>query len=534
MRKRLTKFISVALASAMTLSLIVTGGSSGIGTVNAASGPEKKDSASSVNFKQVLGGAVDYGIVADSITQKSHMETTFATNTYTNLGQNNDVDYIHSTALFLIGSLGAGSSNIRWGYTTATAMYLEAPQNVFGSDYDPEYDPYNDVPYKNYVNGNITFDTGFRTNGAIPVIQAVNPNASSNVNRLINRISSDNPEDNETGWSNFLRDRANDNEYVLNPNGKDHNSPNFEYIYKQVGGENDGKLIIDIDSPEFNDKVVYVNVTADMFKFLQADGSFIIKKDPSSVVVFNIEDSVVGSGSITLKKPVVISDGGRASGGTEICGQDTIFSQAGNTVNSTEVQRLMNETVIWNILADNDIVLDTMGGAMLIPNSQNVKVEGGNSSGWVVTGAQVEVKSEFHFLYSGSSKDLYGEMHFAVNKAFTDKYADQQNVVKNTSVDISQGQYLFKLQEYKNDLFKDADKIGTPLEKEVADKGDVILPVLQFTTDINDTSKRYVPKGGSKEYYFRLYEDPSRTVPGVENSDGYIDIVLKVKADANG
>ena len=148
MRKRLTKFISVALASAMTLSLIVTGGSSGIGTVN---------SASSVNFKQVLGGAVDYGIVADSITQKSHMETTFATNTYTNLGQNNDVDYIHSTALFLIGSLGAGSSNIRWGYTTATAMYLEAPQSVFGSDYDPEYDPYNDVPYKNYVNGNITF-----------------------------------------------------------------------------------------------------------------------------------------------------------------------------------------------------------------------------------------------------------------------------------------------------------------------------------------------------------------------------------------
>ena len=274
MRKGTKRALAFVMAGVMTFSgVVLNGGTSHKKNIVDAAAPMKQDSASSINYMQVLGGAVDYGIVADSITQHSHMETTFATNTFVNeTGANNDVDFIKSTALFLIQSLGKKSggdpSKIYWGLSTASSMYLEGPQDVFGSEnpaddnyYNPEYV----VPDTGGHNGNIVFGGEYTKNGQVPVIKAVNPNAYSNVDRLINRISAPDPEDNETGWSKFLNDRANDPEYVLNPYGKDHNS-GHENIYVQHGGPYDGKLIIDIDSEEFYNKTVYVDVTASMLE----------------------------------------------------------------------------------------------------------------------------------------------------------------------------------------------------------------------------------------------------------------------------
>ena len=528
--KRIT---ATVMAAGMAVSLAVTGAGGRMGQVEAAGVPPKMDSASTINFKQVLGGAVDYGIVADSITQSSHMETTFATNAFTNVsGFNNDVDYIESTALFLMQELTPGSK-IYWGKSTASAMYLEAPEDVYGADYDPDWDF--DVHPQGGTNGNITFGGEY---GNTPVIQAINPNASSNVNRLIKRINDPNtPEDGDQAWSYFISDRATNSDYVLNPNGND-----CDYFRSEggtdspaVGDGKTGKLHIEIDKEEFKNKVVYINLTPEMLNYLKRNGQFVIEKDPSTITVFNIEEAAVIDSELKLSKPVVHSNGSDYVGTTAINGQKDVYGYDDNSddVNSEGVQKVFNETVIWNIMTEKNVELDSMGGAMLIPKSQHVNLASGNTSGWIVSGGDVQVNCEFHFLYTGSSRDKEGQMHFAVNKAFTKNYDAIGHVVQDNSVDIKDGDYEFFWQEYEDDSYDDNKKYGESMTEPVDKDGAVIFPMLTFTCN-GDGSHYDIEKGQQKEFYFMITENQDKLIPGISNSDGNIKIKLRVAVDSIG
>ncbi|MBQ6230181.1 MAG: hypothetical protein IJJ74_03585, partial [Eubacterium sp.] len=574
MRKGTKRLISFVMAGVMTFSgVVLNGGGGRKRNVVEAAATAKYDSASQINYATVLGGAVDYGIVANEVNQRMHMETTFATNKYTNYSGNNDVDYITSTALFLIGALGEAPSNedslptswIRWGKSTASAMYLEAPQEVFGS-LDPEttdaryFDP-TKAAQDGTRNGNIIYDSQY---GNKPLIQAVNANASSNVNRLISRIGETpregyTPEDADLAWSYYLQSRANDPEYVLNPNGWDceyftnENGNPFSFTPESLSdgtAGNNGKLNINLDSDEFKDKVVYINIDPIMVKYLKRASDFIVHKDPSTVVVFNINENIPTNGKeidaydkevdmLTLIKPIV------EVGGVEYDG--TTATNGGNLAQAAAVQSNFNETIIWNIMTENPVRISQMGGAMLIPKSDYVEIKDGNSSGWIVTGATVEVRDEFHFLYGGSSQDSYGQMHFSLTKSFTDTYATQGEVVKNPSINVKKDDYRFLLQEYEdknNQIYVEANKYGTPITKLVDGKSAVNFSSFTFYCEnydsLTDEQKHYYiekPTGdtpNSKTFYFRVTEDPSKTVPGIENSDGYIDITLIVDVDKNG
>ena len=103
--KKTTAFISAALVVGLIAPNVMfpwSGGILGTGEVR-ADAPLLQDSAGSINYATILGGAVDYGVVAETIKQTSHTETTFATNHFIHVKENIDVDYITSTALFLIG-----------------------------------------------------------------------------------------------------------------------------------------------------------------------------------------------------------------------------------------------------------------------------------------------------------------------------------------------------------------------------------------------------------------------------------------------
>ena len=546
--KKTTAFISAALVVGLIAPNVMfpwSGGELGTGEVR-ADAPLLQDSASQINYATVLGGAVDYGIVAKSIAQKNHMETTFATNHFSNRddqgnANNNDVDYITSTALFLVGSLEDGDY-IRWGYNTASSMYLEAPQDVYGAEDPSQANYFNPAiePYGGLTNGNIIFDRAY---GRTPLIQAVNANATSNVDRLINRIGEKPqegtpPEDADIAWSYYLQARsAWDSGYVLNPNGWD-----CEYFTDQHGqaldGSGGGKLNINIDRDEFKNKVVYINLDSVLLQYLTRTSDFIIHKDPSTVVVVNINQDALPdtTSSLKLSKPLVVVDGVEYSGHTATNGGDPTGAGA--------VQKNFNETVIWNVMAENPVQISTMGGAMLIPNSKDVTIKEGNSSGWIVTGGDLTVRDEFHFLYSGSSRDSYGQMHFAVNKTFTSKYDVQGEVEKDSSIKVKPGDYKFYLQEYTSDDFADEHKYGTPLVKSNDSNSAVIFKSFTFHCEdydnLTDEQKHYYiekPTGddpNSKTFYFRLSEDQNKKVVGIENSDGYIDIILKVDVNKYG
>ena len=63
---------------------------------------------------------------------------------------------------------------------------------------------------------------------------------------------------------------------------------------------------------------------------------------------------------------------------------DTV-SKGGDPVGAAAVQQYYNESIIWNIMEKSDIELEDFGGAILCPETQNVRLSGGNSSGWVVS-----------------------------------------------------------------------------------------------------------------------------------------------------
>ena len=101
----LKRVTSAVVASAVVLSSLFFVPDAKKNVVYAAE--TKYDSANLVNYATIMGRAVDYGIVSQSITQSMHMETTFATFTYRRtIDTTTDVDLTNAkTAQFIIGEI---------------------------------------------------------------------------------------------------------------------------------------------------------------------------------------------------------------------------------------------------------------------------------------------------------------------------------------------------------------------------------------------------------------------------------------------
>ena len=517
--KRVTSAVIAAAVVFGTLTFYPTGNK---GRVNAA---QLYDSASAINYSTILGGAVDYGVVANKIVATSHTETTFATFNYENNEDTNiDVDFITSTGLFLVGEVSGTHPTLKFGKTTASSLYLEAAPQVL-EGYDPNAEKNKD----GWTTGHIGYTNQYynKETQTFPDFTAVeNVNATSNVERIINRICSNKPvEDAELGWSYFLNNRATNPDYKFDISGctEDHNS----YI------------VINLLNKGLENKVAYINIgkdNASLLKYLCSSSGFRIEKDPSTVVVINIEDDALensgldDTSKLTLTKPIITVNGTDYAGST--------VGTNGDDDQAPYIQEFYNDKIIWNIMESSDIDLDEIGGVVLSPKDNEVTLSGGNSSGWLVTKGTFNMAKEFHFLYSGSSHDKYGDMHFALNKAFTDKYAEHGSVIQDTSVSIPDNNtYKFRFEEYSE---KDSNgeltgATGNIKYANATEQGAVTFPILNFN---NPSSEYYlpIPSEGTNEttLYFKVTEDPNGAPSGIVNSDGYINIILTAKVDTAG
>ncbi len=492
--------------------------------------PSQSDSSGLINYSTILGGAVDYGIVADTLLQKAHSETTFAVNYYGSQS-NNDVDYvIDKTAHFIIG---VGFTNqegyhpyIQLGKTRASTLYFEAPEDAFGTNFPAR-------PYEGTNTETFQFVDGYGDADNAPrFIQAVNADASNNVNRLINRISSD------TGRSSFLNERAAvDGGYVLNPNGD-----NCAYF----GGSGGAGTNIDYDNyygiylndRSFADKVVYIHVTDQMLYSLGRH-ALQIHKLPSTVVVFNFPET---TGDVNLDCPfltvykedspneVLVSAFTARTGEN---GSDVVVDEEGNILSLTDhaaaVQQYFNQGLIWNIMTNDTVNLSQMGGVVLCPAAQEVNLRN-QSSGWIVAKHKVVTYDEMHFLYNNGSHDSIGQMHFELNKGFTYTYASESESVWIDSVDFQAGDFLFTWQEYADPDF--TQRIGSMVPRSVNADSSVVLPSQTFS---DPSDSHYVAPGApSRIFYYEITEDPNHTIEGVSVSGGHVRIALKVTCSDTG
>ena len=258
--------------------------------------PGSLDAISAINYATILGRATDFGIVANDFEQAGHMETTYAVNTFTNKsGEVNEVDFINNTAQFMIGSMTDGSQIMFGSRQTAVAYNIETTSTVINGFNPSAWDSLTE-PEFNANSSNFYFDNASQawvnSDGSIhrPVNTIVKSEDAINAN--INDIIG-----NTVVSSDYIHDRATNPLYALDYSQYltigTINDPEYDPNDQNTGDINNGnRFFINIDYEEYKNRVVYINVDDNLARVLGNNQGVCLIKDPSTVVVFNIEPGI--------------------------------------------------------------------------------------------------------------------------------------------------------------------------------------------------------------------------------------------------
>ncbi|MBP3233227.1 MAG: hypothetical protein J6M65_02205, partial [Eubacterium sp.] len=528
MKKRFTKILSVALASVMAMSLIVTGGSSGVRTVNAEGESTEtsavQDAASQVNYSTILARGVDYGIIAQNFQQRGHMQTTYAVNSFSRSVSSDftevNLNPHNSTAQFLIGGI------------------VENGKTVFGRTVDgPEYvklggDGTN-VLNVEAASADILSSTNFAQQNFKEVVKTINPDTPANINKIFNDVMK---------ASKDISDKI-DKGYAIN----------YADYYKENDSRAGDKACLDLSSGDFANKVVYIQVdNALMSKIGQSDGFYIIK-DPSTVIVFNVDDSVDSNDpgyyhnpNLSQDEYVIFSTYNVSVDGGKSFIRTTEYNY---TTSDDHTDKEIAQKIIWNISSNKPIGLDNTTGLFIVSSDSLVETIG-TSAGWIVAKNFANSVGEWHYIYKGGNQDVLddkkGEIHFAANKTFTRAY-DGDKTVEDTTVSSDKDDFAFywyvndknfsitdptTLKDPEDDTKLDASKVQI-VKNDATSK--LKFPTLKFFNNLEDAEEAglkdyYIPTNQDKTFYYTVREVNAGTISNnVELSKGYINIILNVK-----
>ncbi|MBR3517390.1 MAG: hypothetical protein IKO10_13880, partial [Lachnospiraceae bacterium] len=468
--------------------------------------PTEMDSASLVNYDYVLGRAVDFGITAPTFVQQGHMETTFATNEFLyECGSNSDVDFlVGGTAQFLIGGVGTSKNNpdnnkVVFGSTTADVFNIEASPEVLGDSFSHNN---GDAVDSGQEFGKIHFNTP---------VKSVVINKSDATQKNVTQILT-----NAKERSDEMSKRA-ASEYAVN--------------YREYATINGNQITLDFTNSAFKNNVIYVQVDDKLAGALNESAGLKIKKDPSTVIVFNIEDNISnstfkGTSSSTEysdEKAVTIQKIGVSTDGSD----NYIYTETSKSdIGYLKVDEVICQKIIWNVRTTGIVNLNICAGTFILPNCKDAVVTG-SSAGWVVAPRVTVAAGEWHYIYQRGSVDTIndgnGEIHFAARKAFTtdyDKAGSESAEVK--SIQSSANTYAFQM--YSADSsYGSLSAIGSPVGNQETNK--IHLPKITYTPDDN-----------GKTFYYVIKEEGAGTKvvdhgATVEKSNGEIRMAVTVSYD---
>ena len=489
-KKRLGKrIVAFAVAATMTLSTALTGGFGGKTVVNAAEAtnlPKRYDSASAVNYASILGRGVDFGVLANDFLQIDHMETSFAAVTYANRdGKANDIDITPdgSTAQILIGNIDT-SRGVQQplhipGPHGTRRVQIEGSENVINGGYFyGEYTPEN----KSYLDA------------------FVNDHAVDNIDDI---------KDNVYEWSTFLENRC--------------TSPDYALDYSSVWDRN--SRILDLRGEAFKNKVIYINVDQGMLDSFSNAGTKIYKED-STVVVFNVSDSLKTNGKYNNKDVVTINK-------YEVIVGDKVYLTDKNGAKDVEVRDTdfnIAQKIIWNITSKKNVTFANTCGMFIAPKTPLAEVQN-VSAGWIVAENFQNTGGEWHYIYNGGYQKTpdndIDEIHFSARKAFTYDW-NNGKPVEDMSIFTHEDQFTFELYEVKDENYDTEGIVPEPVTNKTTNT--IQLPKIKFSTT-DPSSKHYVPDdGNAHSFYFVVKEANQGTfVDGIEVSRNYINVKVDVK-----
>lgn len=477
MRKGIRKIVSLVTAGIMAVSLLTVGGHNG---VSEAAETMTYDSTSAVNFSTVFGRAVDYGVLADTYTQLKHTETNFAVKTYhKDIAENDDPDLCGEESLsFIIGAVTGTGNGLRFAKT-----YCDKEGTLYNMIFNIET---TQEVKTQYENSSLLIDGDARGRATVEWKVASQTAINNNITQMIGKIQSSSKE----LW-----------EKTATINIKTYETDNHITDWNHYN--------LDINKPEYKNAVVYVSVPTDsvFFKSMDITESINIIKDPSTIVVFNVQGE-----DIKLNKFGVTVDGTKVTSET---------NNGQSTAHNDDVDEYICQKVIWNFREAKKVTLDTVAGAFLVPDDNAVVTnKGGASCGWIATGGMVNGDAEWHYIYKNRSKhlntDKNGQMHFAIFKRFTDSFENgfaEQKLKNVTSILIQPEEYTLEFYEADSNY----NTTGSPTLVKNDDDSKITFPVLTFTD-----------KGSGTYYYVIKEANANKVKDGIKNADGEIDIKLDV------
>ena len=489
--------------------------------VNAAE--TKYDSANLVNYATIMGRAVDYGIVSQSLTQSQHMETTFATFSYARtIDTTTDVDLTNAkTAQFIIGEITSTGDfgTLKFGHvrTSTGQVYVENMRITMSDTMNPR----DSFKFQDDVATTTHFNYSYLKRHEI----------QESIDTVIDHARDESKE---------MVTRTGDHDYVLDSTDD------------SLVSVNGAVTTININDERYENKVVYINLDDPKFATLlsnwasEPNGHHLdINKRSSTVIVFtSAKTEPITLGKVSVYAPDSPLYASAPSDGIhDYDYYSSVTTYSGNqSTHNAYVDKEIAQKLIWNITGSKNITISSNAGTFLClagdKAHKDVKVtlDGNPCAGWLVVNGNVENKCEYHYIYGGNSEEQQtegeGQMHFVARKGFATKYADKNGISEyvDNSVDFNAGDYQFFWQEYTDDTFN--TPVGEKTTVKIKDTSYVDFPTLSFTAD--DSSDPHYVTETPKDFYFRITEDPSKSLDGVKNSAGYINIRLRAFVERKG
>ena len=350
-------------------------------------------------FLDVLGAAVNYGLVADSITQENHSETNLVTNTLAGSDDgvepdlSLDSDGNQAPGDFYVGNI---TKKLKIGQKTPTALNIYTPSSNFSLIEDD-------------------------TNGYVNKVDTSASTISTMITNMVSNIST---------YSSLMISKDN-------------------MVTPVISGE---KCVINtFDYPD--DAVIYVDAD-DYRSYISGDSKLVLEKKRNQLIVFNFKKQYPSTDKLVIGKTVI-----RELDNTGAVDREYTTNTAGSGDWNNALNRTADEAaqqIVWNLKNVSVCEPDTAGGMFIQPTAGTELTLGHTTCGWGVSAGHITMgkDGEFHFVYKGvTSSTAKPKGSISISKSQVDY---PSNVIaddtlftfvvsfshSNTSVDLSGIKYL--------------------------------------------------------------------------------------------
>ena len=366
--------------------------------------------------QQILGPAVEFGVVANKYNQTGHTETNFA------------VKHFQINNSQSIEIMGSGDAPIPF--------------------------------YVGKLDGNTYFWNGEATNVTFDVFINKNQSSKGPTNSNANvRYSRTNPPTNV-----YPREESEINTYVdtlISYPERMSTLMSQKSTYTPTFAPNN--KTIDLTGPAFSQAkngTIYVNC-ANMKNIMSQDGWEIIKYE-GQTIVFNMPDG--GNYDIKKFKVTVKNEGG----GTVVSGLESrTVEKNGDPSHNGKVEKYILNHIVFNAYNASSLSIDTAAGIFLAPKA-TVNQNNGAGAGWVMTRKDFNSTAEWHYYFKSRNYQAYVEKGVNISKTF--KYQDGSELPANLKNKV----FTFKMDEVDGNTFQIKNGNNTYHETVTGKAGDKI------------------------------------------------------------